>query len=123
MTNRQLSTLETRKKLLDTGRKIIGEKGLADTSIEEITQAAGISKGTFYTYFKRKEDIVFELSRNMFQKILENAKSFEDKEGYAAPHWHNSLELVHTVMTTQFENNVRKTIHVDEFCIVNPWCL
>lgn len=76
MTQRQLGAIETKKKLLDAGRKIICEKGLANTSVEEITERAGVSKGTFYTYFKRKEEIVFELSKDMFGEILENAKSF-----------------------------------------------
>ena len=77
MTNRQLAAAETRKKLLEEGKKLICKKGLSNTSIEEITDAAGVSKGTFYTYFNRKEDIVFELSRSMFGEILDRAKAFE----------------------------------------------
>ena len=47
----------------------------------------------------------------------------EDSGGYVAPHWHNSLELVYMIegsMVTQFENNVRQTLHPGEFSIVNP---
>ena len=77
MTNRQLAAIETRKRLIAAGKKIICEKGLVNTSIEEITEACGVSKGTFYTYFKRKEDIVFELSREVFAEILEKAEAFE----------------------------------------------
>lgn len=77
MTNRKIAALETRKKLLAAGKKLICEKGLANTAIEEITEAAGVSKGTFYTYFKKKEDIVYELSSETFRNILENAKAFQ----------------------------------------------
>lgn len=77
MTNRQLAALETKKKLLEAGKRLICEKGLANTSVEEITRTCGVSKGTFYTYFKRKEDISLELSRDMFHEILENAKAQE----------------------------------------------
>lgn len=77
MTNRQLAAMETRKKLLEAGKRLICEKGLTNTAIEEITEAAGVSKGTFYTYFGRKEDIVFELSQDMFGEILEDAKAFD----------------------------------------------
>ncbi|MCI8610201.1 MAG: TetR/AcrR family transcriptional regulator [Firmicutes bacterium] len=77
MTKRQLAALETKEKILGAGRLIICEKGLDSTTVEEITEAAGVSKGTFYTYFKRKEDIVFALSYGMFGEILENAKNFE----------------------------------------------
>lgn len=77
MTNRQLAAMETREKLLKAGKKLICEKGLAHTAIEEITEAAGVAKGTFYTHFKRKEDIVFALSKDMFGEILESAKAFD----------------------------------------------
>lgn len=76
MTNRQLAALETRKKLLAAAKKIISEKGLVNTSIGEITKACGVANGTFYTYFKRKEDVVFALSREMFQEIFENAQAY-----------------------------------------------
>lgn len=74
MTNRQLAAAETRKKLVEAAKTIICDKGLTNTQIEEITDAFGVSKGTFYTYFKRKEDIVFELSEGIFDEILANAK-------------------------------------------------
>lgn len=77
MTNRQIAAAETRKKLVETAKKIICDKGLSNTSIDEITDACGVSKGTFYTYFNRKEDIVYELSEKMFDEILENAKKCE----------------------------------------------
>ena len=77
MTNRQLAALETRKKLVETAKQIIYDKGLTNTSVDEITEKCGVSKGTFYTYFKRKEDIVFELSRGMFDEIMEKAKAFD----------------------------------------------
>ena len=74
MTSRQLAAMETRKKLLEAGKELICRKGLGNTSVEEITEAAGVAKGTFYTYFQRKEEIVYELSRGMFGEILENAR-------------------------------------------------
>ncbi len=76
MTNRQLAAAETRKKLVEAAKNIICDKGLTNTSIEEITKICGVSKGTFYTYFKRKEDIVFELSEGMFDEILASAKDY-----------------------------------------------
>lgn len=77
MTNRKLAALETKKKLLETAKNIIREKGLVNTSIEEITKACGVSNGTFYTYFKRKEDVVFALSRDMYREIYEEAQAYD----------------------------------------------
>ena len=75
MTSRQQTAAKTREKLVNAAKEIICEKGLTNTSIDEITERCGVAKGTFYTYFKRKEDIVFELSRGMFDEILDNAKN------------------------------------------------
>lgn len=77
MTNRQLAAQETKRKLLEASKQIICEKGLANTSVEEITGAAGVSKGTFYTYFRQKEEVVYELSRCMFCEILDRAKRLD----------------------------------------------
>lgn len=76
MTNRQLAAIETKRKLLEAAKGIICEKGLINTSIEEITKACGVSNGTFYTYFKRKEDVLFALSREIFQEIFEKAQTY-----------------------------------------------
>ena len=54
-------TFETREKLIAAARTLIAERAFGDISVEEITRAAGVAKGSFYTYFKRKEDIVPEL--------------------------------------------------------------
>ncbi len=77
MTNRKIAALETRKKLLETAKVIIREKGLVNTSIEEITKACGVANGTFYTYFKRKEDVVFALSHDIFREIYDEAQRYD----------------------------------------------
>lgn len=96
MTNRQAAAQETRRRLVSAAKKIICEKGLTGVSVEEITQACGVSKGTFYTYFKRKEDIVLELSRDMFGEILAEAQAqpgpFPQKLTYYMVHFSDYIE-------------------------------
>ena len=46
---------ETR--LLNTAFKLFTEKGIKDTSIQEIVDNADVGKGTFYLYFKDKYEI------------------------------------------------------------------
>lgn len=77
MTNRQRAALETRRKLLEAAKQLVCEKGLVNTSIGEIAKACGVSHGTFYTYFKRKEDVVLALSQEMYQGIYEEAQAHE----------------------------------------------
>ena len=75
MTKRQKEALETRAKLLDAARKIVCERGLAGTNVEEITASCGVAKGTFYTYFKRKEDVIYTLCRETFAIIRDETIS------------------------------------------------
>ena len=53
MNKRKLAALETRRKLLDAAKKIVCEKGMANTSIADITNSCGVACGTFYTHFKK----------------------------------------------------------------------
>lgn len=73
MTKRQEAALETKKKLMKAARRIVSERGLAGTQVEEITKLCGVSKGTFYTYFKRKEDVIYAICWKKFEVIRDAA--------------------------------------------------
>ena len=49
------------RSLLEHGRRLFTTQGLRKTSVEELTAAAGISKGAFYLFFASKEELFFEL--------------------------------------------------------------
>jgi AcrR family transcriptional regulator len=49
------------RRLLDEGLKLIARKGLFACKVEEITKAAGVGKGTFFTHFASKEAFVARL--------------------------------------------------------------
>lgn len=46
--------------LLDAGLKVMSTKGYNGTSIQDIVNAAKVPKGSFYTYFKSKEEFAIE---------------------------------------------------------------
>ena len=43
--------------ILDAARRVIGELGFADASMERIALEAGVAKGTLYRYFESKESL------------------------------------------------------------------
>jgi AcrR family transcriptional regulator len=51
----------TRQKLLDAALAVLTDKGFGETSIDDIVERAGASRGTYYLYFKNKTEIVEEL--------------------------------------------------------------
>lgn len=60
LSKRKLQARETRRRILDSALTLFREKGFDQVSIDEITTAAGVSKGSFYTYFQTKSDIIIE---------------------------------------------------------------
>jgi AcrR family transcriptional regulator len=60
LSKRKLQARETRKRILESALSLFREKGFDQVSIDEITSAAGVSKGSFYTYFQTKSDIIIE---------------------------------------------------------------
>lgn len=49
---------ERKKEILDVAEELFTTKGYAETTINDILQKIGIAKGTFYYYFKSKEDVM-----------------------------------------------------------------
>lgn len=47
--------------LLEKGRALFTRYGLKKTSVDEIANAAGISKGAFYLFYNSKEEFFFEI--------------------------------------------------------------
>lgn len=78
MTKRQENALLTRKKIIQTAEMLLKKNGFNALCVEDITKTAGVAKGTFYVYFKHKEDIVAEICRGYFKKIEENLSSMND---------------------------------------------
>ena len=64
----------TREKIITAGAEIIHRKGFHHTGIQEILQAANVPKGSFYFYFKNKEDFglqVIDHFNQMFTSMAE----------------------------------------------------
>ncbi len=51
----------TRSRLIVAGRALFEERGFADTGIDDVAGRAGVSHGTFYTYFDGKESLLREI--------------------------------------------------------------
>jgi len=58
------------RSLVRSGLAVIAERGLYDTTVEHITEAADLGKGTFYAHFASKEDLVRHLLRDGFDDLI-----------------------------------------------------
>lgn len=77
---RQARAAETRKRIVAAAKKLITENGFENVSIEEIAREAEVSTGSFYTYFKKKEDIVEELNQLNFYRLAEFTNEIKDQD-------------------------------------------
>lgn len=60
----------TRGAILDASRRLFLERGYAGTPINAITEACGISRAGFYTYFKDKREIFNVLGKAAYREAL-----------------------------------------------------
>ena len=59
---RERKKQETRQRLLECAWQLFQEGGYDDTTVEDITEAADVAKGTFFNYFPTKEALLDELA-------------------------------------------------------------
>jgi AcrR family transcriptional regulator len=60
---------ERRSSLLVAAQKVFSEKGYHAATVDDITRAAGVAKGTFYLYFQEKREIYYEVIRGFLQLL------------------------------------------------------
>lgn len=74
----------TRKKLLTAAEGEFGSKGFHLASVSSITTRAGVGQGTFYLYFRTKEEIfvtlVREIGKDLIEMIVEAVAKIESTD-------------------------------------------
>ena len=61
--------------IVQAARRVIGELGFADASMERIAQEAGVAKGTIYLYFRNKEELLAQVADFGFALMMERARA------------------------------------------------
>ena len=75
---------DIRERIIETAWKLFHENGFSETTINDIIREAGVSKGTFYYYFRSKDNLLDTLSvvldaeyENLANEIPEEMNSFD----------------------------------------------
>ncbi|MBI2723780.1 MAG: TetR/AcrR family transcriptional regulator [Chloroflexi bacterium] len=55
---------QTRARLIDAALQLFSTSGYEHATVDDISQAAGFSKGAYYFHFSTKDDVLLELLRN-----------------------------------------------------------
>lgn len=72
-------TNATKQKLFEASMDLIGERGAAGVTVDEIAAAAGVSKGTVYYNFGSKSDLIAQLLRHGVDILLARLLSVKDE--------------------------------------------
>ena len=70
---RQRRAEETRIRLFRSALELIAERGLAHVTVEDITEAADVGKGTFFNYFATKDHVLGVMAEIQVAKVKEAA--------------------------------------------------
>lgn len=65
---------ERRKEILETAELLFLTKGYTKTTVNDILKEIGIAKGTFYHYFKSKEEVMDEIIMRIIKEDVTKAK-------------------------------------------------
>lgn len=73
------TTAANRERILEISSRLVREHGIEHTTLADIAEAAGISKGTLYYYYPTKGDLVFDIAErhmsNMTNRIFSRLES------------------------------------------------
>jgi AcrR family transcriptional regulator len=68
---RQRRSAEIRERLFRAAQKLFAEKGFSEATVEDITEAADVGKGTFFNYFPSKDHILLAFGEKQLAKLRE----------------------------------------------------
>ena len=112
MAQRKDKSQAMREKILNTATQLFIQKGSEKTSMQDIAQTAGISKGAIYHHFKSKDEIVFAVIRSR-QELMEE----EMKQWLKATENLTGREQLQTILKSNLESQTARAIDgiVDEY--------
>ncbi len=67
---------ETKQRLYESAEQLFGKYNYTDVSVEAITEAAGVTKGTFYVHFDSKDELYVSIFADYATRIDTDYKSF-----------------------------------------------
>jgi AcrR family transcriptional regulator len=103
---RQRRSAEIRERLFSAALELFAQKGFAETTVEDITEAADVGKGTFFNYFPSKDHILLAFGEMQLAK-LESAITAARQTNEPMPEFLRSLGVRMTQEPTRNPSIIR----------------
>lgn len=68
-----------RARMREKGKKLFEKQGVKKTSVDELSQAVGISKGAFYLFYESKEELFLDVLEQLEQDIQSSILEYSIK--------------------------------------------
>lgn len=117
----------TKERILETALELFAEKGYLGTSMRDIAQRLGITKGALYKHYAGKQEILDSIVERMSRMDYERAAEYEMPEtqpdGFAEAYLHTPIEKIRTYSMAQFDHwtkdpfasNFRKMLTLEQY--------
>ncbi|GHO69756.1 hypothetical protein KSC_086480 [Ktedonobacter sp. SOSP1-52] len=95
LTLKEKQRQERENLILQTAEEVLEEKGYYETSMDEIATRVGIAKGTIYTHFPSKEELVATIFARDMQKFLQGFDAILEAELTPRARLENIMSYLH----------------------------
>ncbi len=93
--------------ILEHAQLVISQKGFQNTSVNDVLEASGVSRGTFYLYFKNREELFCELVDQFVDELKGCIHSIDYEDPNPVDKLYSNL---HRVLTLLFSKKDLTTI-------------
>ncbi|WUH94276.1 TetR/AcrR family transcriptional regulator [Streptomyces sp. NBC_00433] len=90
------------ERLLAEATRLFAERGYDRTSVQEIVEAAGVTKGALYHYFGSKDDLLHEIYARVLRLQTERLDTIAARQDVAVPE--RLAEAASDVVVTSIQN-------------------
>ena len=108
--------IETRNKILTVCVRLFLEQGYKNTTITQITEEAGISRGSFQNFFPTKDAVLLDLVKTMFGGQFSAARSMVGDN--LQPVYIYAVETAIQLTLTELNESLRE-IYIEAYTVPN----
>ncbi|MFR6379861.1 MAG: TetR/AcrR family transcriptional regulator [Evtepia sp.] len=99
---------ETKERILNTALALFSQRGYLGTSMSDIANELGMTKGALYKHYTSKQEILDRITARMGELDQERAKAYQmpdaEPDGFAEAYQNTPAEKIRTYSVAQFRH-------------------